>query len=134
MKLIRDWVGQISYSTYNTKIRGVSTLFHKSLNFTISQNIADAFGRYVITIGELNNEQVAFVDLYAPPSSDGSVFHEINNHISMLGDIRLVMGGDYNTVLDNITDKSPSAVSRHHSKAEMALKTLIKDQALVDIW
>lgn len=44
------------------------------------------------------------------------------------------MGGDYNTVLDNIIDKSPSAVSRHHSKAEMALKTLIKDQALVDIW
>ena len=52
----------------------------------------------------------------------------------MLGDIPLVMGRDYNTVLDNIIDKSPLAVSRHNSKAEMALKILIKDQALVDIW
>lgn len=125
-KLLRDWVGQISFSTYNTKSRGVVTLFHKNLNFIISRNIADAYGRYVITIGTLNNNQMAFVNVYVPPNSDGTVFHEINDHISMLGDIPIVMGGDFNTILYKIVDKSLPAASRGRNNAEIALNTLIR--------
>lgn len=94
-KLKRDWIGHITFSNYSTKSRGVATLFHKNQNFIVSTSIADAFGRYVISIGSLLNKQITFINVYAPPNSDGTVFHEIKTHIAQLEDICIVIGGDF---------------------------------------
>lgn len=37
LKLKRDWVGQVFYSSYNSKSRGVAILINKKLNFTIDK-------------------------------------------------------------------------------------------------
>lgn len=39
VKLKRDWVGQVFYSSFNSKKRGVAILVHKKLNFVLLKQI-----------------------------------------------------------------------------------------------
>lgn len=39
LKLKRDWVGQIYYSSFNSQSRGVAILIHKHLAFTLDKVI-----------------------------------------------------------------------------------------------
>lgn len=53
LKLKRDWVGQIYYSSFNSKSRGVAILIHKHLTFTLDKVIQDTEGWYVVVTGLL---------------------------------------------------------------------------------
>lgn len=57
-----------------------------------------------------------------------------DTHVAQLQDIPIVTGGDLYVDLDTVIDRSPPVINRCQNKAEIALKTLIKDPALTDIW
>uniref|UniRef100_A0A671UU51 Endonuclease/exonuclease/phosphatase domain-containing protein n=1 Tax=Sparus aurata TaxID=8175 RepID=A0A671UU51_SPAAU len=46
VKLRRDWVGQVFYSSFNSKSRGVAILLHKKLPFTLDKCFKDSEGRH----------------------------------------------------------------------------------------
>lgn len=56
IKLRRSWVGQVFYSSYNSKSRGVAILLHRSLPFTLDKTMTDKEGRYVLVSGYLYGE------------------------------------------------------------------------------
>lgn len=60
IKLRRSWVGQVFYSSYNSKSRGVAILLHRSLPFTLDKTMTDKEGRYVLVSGYLYGELVIF--------------------------------------------------------------------------
>lgn len=58
-KLKRSWVGQVFYSSYNTKSRGVAILIHRNLPLTIEKVIKDEEERYILISGFLFRESIS---------------------------------------------------------------------------
>uniref|UniRef100_A0A3B4T4G4 Reverse transcriptase domain-containing protein n=1 Tax=Seriola dumerili TaxID=41447 RepID=A0A3B4T4G4_SERDU len=111
LKLRRDWVGNVFYSSYSSKARGVALLINKHLNFKLNSVEKDKNGRFLL------------VDLF------------FNNLIMKLATIggQCVVGGDFNLVLNPHLDRS-SPKTTSLSKAATALNQGMKDLGIIDVW
>lgn len=107
LKLKRDWVGQIYYSSFNSKSRGVAILIHKNLTFTLDKVIQDTEGRYVAVTGCLYGERVLIGSVYAPNTFDSSFYSKLLADISSICPPYVILGGDFNCVLAPEMDHSP---------------------------
>lgn len=68
IKLKREWVGQVFFSSFTSNSRGVRILIHKSLPFKVEKCIRDERGRYIMTRGLLFSKNVSIMNLYYPPN------------------------------------------------------------------
>ena len=59
-------MGQLFYSSFNSKGRGVAFLLHKRLPLTLEKCITDSGGRHVIISGFLYEEKLILGCIYSP--------------------------------------------------------------------
>lgn len=108
IKLRRSWGGQVFHSNFNAKGRGTAILIRKNINFTSEKAISDPHGHYVIVVGCLLDKQVILVNIYAPNFDDSNFFNKVFNSIPIADGYELIIGGDFNCVLDTYLDRSSS--------------------------
>lgn len=133
LKLKRDWVGQIYYSSFNSKSRGVAILIHKHLQFTLEKVMQDTEGRYVVVTGWLYGERVLIGSAYAPSTFDSSFYSKLLADISLVCPPYVILGGDFNCVLAPEVDHSPPK-TLPPTKMAQATKRLCSDLDLFDAW
>ncbi len=105
----------------------------KKSYFTSEKFISDSYGRYVIVAGRLLDKQVILVNIYAPNFDDSHFFSRVFTSIPISDDYALIIGGDFNCVLDTSLDRSSSKVIQP-SKAAMNIKNLCDKFGLLDPW
>uniref|UniRef100_A0A3Q3G7C3 exodeoxyribonuclease III n=1 Tax=Labrus bergylta TaxID=56723 RepID=A0A3Q3G7C3_9LABR len=132
IKLRRTWVGQVFYSSYNSSSPGVAILMHRSLAFKVDKEIKDKEGRYVLISGYISGEHIVIGCVYAPTVYEPSFLSSLLADISSLSCSLVVLGGDFNCVLDPSLDQSPSKDRR--SQKSTNLLDLCKDIELFDEW
>lgn len=113
--LMRSWVGQVFHSGFNGKARGAAILINKNTPFNPSKVISDPNGRYVIVSGTLYGNQVALASVYAPNWDNPDFFVNLFSNFPDLNLYQLIMGGDFNCVLNTVLDRSsprPSTLSQ----------------------
>lgn len=133
IRLKKNWVGQSFHSSFTTKARGVSILIHKSILFTPSKVICDPQGRFLIVPGSLFNIPIILVNAYAPNWDDSSFISKLFSLIPDLDTHRLILAGDFNTVIDPSMDRScPKTLTR--SKMSQILSDLTHKIGCVDPW
>uniref|UniRef100_A0A3P9KVD9 Endonuclease/exonuclease/phosphatase domain-containing protein n=1 Tax=Oryzias latipes TaxID=8090 RepID=A0A3P9KVD9_ORYLA len=132
VKLRRSWVGQVFYSSFNSKSRGVAILLHRSLPFSFENEVKDSQGRYILLSGHLYGEQVVFGCVYAPNVYDPSFLPQLISDLNSFSSSYVLLGGDFNCVLDPKTDMSPPRSDRL-KKSEKMLEFL-SDLNLHDVW
>uniref|UniRef100_A0A8C7WW94 exodeoxyribonuclease III n=1 Tax=Oryzias sinensis TaxID=183150 RepID=A0A8C7WW94_9TELE len=92
----------------------------------------DEAGRMLLIFCDIQGNKVILVNVYAPNVDDPSFFGLLENKLLEMGDHPIIMGGDFNEVMDPILDRS-SRLSRT-SKAVTALGGMSEACSLVDIW
>ncbi|XDV28526.1 hypothetical protein PO909_031812 [Leuciscus waleckii] len=132
IKLRRSWVGQVFYSSYNSKSRGVAILLHRSLPFTLDKTISDKEGRYVLLSGYLYGEHVVFGCIYAPTIYEASFIPQLISDLATFSSPYLLLGGDFNCTSDPNIDVSPPQSTR--SKKSIKTGEFCKDLDLYDVW
>lgn len=132
LKLKRDWVGKVFHNSVSSKSRGVVILINKRLNFVLVQQFKDETGRYLCLQALINGVQVVLCNIYAPNRDEPNFIHKVNK---MLGSMQghVLLGGDFNNVLDEYIDRSANNVTSI-TKTGLALSSLKNDVGLVDIW
>ena len=85
--------------------RGVLILVKERLNFELKSCTHDQKGRYIILIGNVQEQPFVFVNIYAPnkTSEQCSFFQEIQTELDSLNieaDCDIIIGGDFNVILD----------------------------------
>lgn len=133
IKLRQSWGGQVFHSSFNAKGRGTAILIRKGISFTSEKVISDSSGRFVIVTGRLLDKQVIFVNIYAPNFDDSNFFTKVFTSIPPADDYSLIIGGDFNCVLNTLLDRSSSKVIQP-SKAATNIKNLCDQFGLVDPW
>lgn len=132
LKLKRDWVGQVFHSSYSSKKHGVAILIHKKLNFLVTKQQKDDEGRVIYLQVKINGVQVTLCNIYAPNEENPDFFHKLNKLVGNDGGCPMIIGGDFNQVLDGALDKT--TFSNIVPKDRMAIGLLMEDMGLTDIW
>jgi len=132
LKLRRDWVGNVFYSSYSSKARGVALLINKHLNFKLNSVEKDKNGRFLLVDCEINRSKISLVNIYGPNYDDPLFFNNLTMKLATIGG-QCVVGGDFNLVLNPLLDRS-SPKTASLSKAAAALNQGMKDIGITDVW
>ena len=131
--LKRSWVGQVYHSKFNAKARGTAILINKNISFHSQEVISDPNGRYVIVVGQLFANPVILVNLYAPNCDDCNFFEKLFLTIPKIDNGYLIIGGDFNLVLDVTLDRS-STNPQSPSRSAGVVSDFMCQCGLSDVW
>ena len=72
-------------------------------------------------------------NIYAPNEDDPDFFHSFFDHLSSFRGLEIIIGGDFNLVLDVEKDKR-GGLARTHQKAWKVIQDFSENLGLTDIW
>lgn len=132
-KLCVGWVGHVFYSAGSSKSKGVTILINRNLQFKCLKQIKDTLGRIVIVLAEIQGLKLILANIYAPNGDDRTFFTDLEGKLQAAGNYEVVLGGDFNLLMDPVLDHSGSAVCRT-PRASLTLQRICKTWGLIDIW
>ena len=97
------------------------------------KNYIDPAGRYIICDLMANGKLVTLVNVYAPNEDDPDFFETVAEHIEDFQKDEVVIGGDFNLVLNVEKDKK-GGLPRTHNKARKTVCEIAEQFDLVDAW
>ncbi|VDI10222.1 Hypothetical predicted protein [Mytilus galloprovincialis] len=134
----REWGGDIYFSHGETNSKGVAILFNSSTDYILKEKIADENGRYLILTVEIDNTDFVFVNYYAPTKNFENDQIEYIEKLKILLNEKLeqnlVLGGDFNTILNPSLDKMGGSKYNTPVKYTSKLEDFIEEFDLCDIW
>ena len=132
-----EWGGKTFWSHGSKHSRGVGILVKKGFDIEALSICLDVDGRYILIKANIQGEPMNVLNLYAPNSeADKSTFFKSVCNILVSNGLDrtdpLIIGGDWNTVLDPSIDKSGGRTLGESISTEM--KNLMNEFELIDIW
>lgn len=115
---------------------GVAICIAKHIPFSPTNIIRDKEGRYIMAKGKIHEKVVTFLSYYAPNTGQKQFLSSMLANIMPHVEGHVVLGGDSNTSLDQILDKSNpnKAVLKHSPKQSVEIAHLLHSYDLIDIW
>lgn len=132
-KLKGSWIGQIYQSNFSVKSRGVAILLRKGIPFKQNALKTDREGRYIILSGEIYGFPITLINVYGPNNDEPDFFRKVFSLIPKLSQTNLVIGGDFNCVLDAYLDRSSLKIPSQ-SNSRNFLNAFVNNYSLIDIW
>ncbi len=121
-----------AFSCALNKTKGVLILVNRKLNLTIEHLGSDEKGRFVFIRCKIYNNRLALVSIYGPNETDSAFLTQISKTLLEQIDCPLVVGGDFNAVVNPALDKSQSDTTANPSSK--LLNKFITELNLIDLW
>ena len=128
-----QWGSQVFYAHGESNARGVAIIIKKHVKTIVHRQIADPAGRFIILDITVNNIRMTIVNLYAPNEDSPLFFQEIFAKIFSFGNDKILIGGEFNTILGPL-DKRGGTNKPGHPKCMKFLNDTLKAQNMLDIW
>ncbi len=97
-----------AFSCAQNKTKRVLILVNRKLNLTIEHLGSDEKGRFVFIRCKIYNNRLALASIYGPNETDSAFLTQISKILLEEIDCPLVVGGDFNDVINPALDKSQS--------------------------
>ncbi len=121
-----------AFSSAQNKTKGVLILVNRKLNLTIEHLGSDEKCRFVFIRCKIYNNRLALVAIYGPNETDSAFLPQISKTLLKEIDSPLVVGGDFNAVVNPALDKSQSDTTANPSSK--LLNKFITELNLIDLW
>ncbi|XP_051963515.1 uncharacterized protein LOC127630117 isoform X2 [Xyrauchen texanus] len=123
-----------AFTVFKGSSRGVAVLFKKNLGCGGFKVDGDIKGRYIIISCQICGHDFVFINVYN--SNDEKIMFKQFAHFStqIPPTAFLVVGGDFNTVMDADLDKTSNLRNRSHRKSFDSLQSFLETFNLVDVW
>lgn len=132
-KLRRGGFTQIFHYEFGHKSRGLAILLCQNVLFEESYIIRDKNGHYAIIQGKLFNRPVVLANFYAPNWDDVDFFRNLFSLLLSLDSHDLILGGDFNCVLDRKQVRSSTKVTSLSNSAR-CINTFLQAYGVIDPW
>ena len=128
-----EWGYWTIFSGQDSSKCGVAILFNNTFSFEIRKIFSDSNGRFVIRDIETEQTCVTLATLYAPNVDDPKFFELFFDHLYDFECDEIIIGGDFNLVLNIDMDKK-GGLARTHLKSQETVKDRAAQLELVDAW
>ena len=129
--LDRGGLKMMAHAGYTTGSRGVGIMIRGSMAMKINRTWTDPGGKYVAISGEWQGEILNLVSVYIPPRLQNIVLPEISALLLQMPEGMLLMGGDFNAVIDGEQDRWPQ---KKLGQDKHQLAGFIGSLGLLDVW
>ncbi len=108
-------------------------LVNRKLNLTIEHLGSDKKGRFVFISCKIYNNRLALVSIYGQNETDRAFLTQISKTLFEQIDCPLVVGGDFNAVVNPVLDKSQSDATANPS-SKLLNKFELTELNLINLW
>ncbi len=105
---------------------------NRKLHLTIEHLGSDEEDRFVFIHCKIHYNRLALVSIYGPNETDSAFFTNVSKTLLEQIDCPLVVGGDFNAVINPALDKSQSDTTANPSSK--LLNKFITELNLIDLW
>ena len=122
------------FSSLSSAIAGVNMLFNNNFSFQILKTISDPKGlRFMIVDIKTESKTLTLANMYAPNNDDPFFFENVFKHFLTFKCEEIILGGDFNLVLDVQKDKKGGNPVTH-KKSLQKVKYIVDSLDLTGIW
>ena len=111
----------------------MAILISHSISFAIQTEVKDKEGSYILIMGTVGGVELTIMNIYAPNEDDPIFFKEMASVMAREARGTIILGGDFNCVLNVKLDKLPSNY-RPLSRESKAAKHMLEELGFVDVW
>ena len=111
-----EWGYQALFSCCSSKKAGVIILCNNAFTFQISRTYCDPGRRYIICDLITNGKQLTLANIYAPNNDDPAFFTSVFERLADFKCDEIIIGGDFNLVLDVEKDKKGGLAKTHKNR------------------
>lgn len=127
-----EWGYQALFSCCTSNKAGVGILFNNNFTFQILKTYIDPLGRFLICDIRTNGIYLTIANLYAPNDDNKSFFTNFFDHLRDFKGDDVIIGGDFNLVLDVEKDKK-GGLAKTHKQSASVVHDALTEFDLVDI-
>ena len=128
-----EWGFSAIFSSFSSASAGTCILFNNNFEFQILQQPSHPEGRFVIADVKTEGKILTLANIYAPNEHNPTFFKNVLNQLISFDCGEIVLGGDYNLILDVQKDKIGGNPTTHKNSLKEVLYT-VNLLDLVDIW
>ena len=128
-----EWGYKTIFSGQASSKCGVAILFNNTFSFKIRKSFSDPNGRFIICDIETEQKCITLATLYAPNVDDPRSFEIVFEHLLDFECDEIIIGGDFNLVLNIDMDKK-GGLARTNSKSQEMVNDLAAQLDLIDAW
>ena len=138
-KWTKEWKGQIFFSDGEANSKGVAILIPNELaeTFELIESKKDDYGRFLLINCKIHDIQLILINIYSPtkdnPSGQDNFYNYIYEIVDTYSDQNIIIGGDFNTYLNNNLDKKGGRIEKQSPFSEN-INNLCTEFSLIDIW
>ena len=126
-----EWGGKIVFSHGSSNSRGTAILFKKGFSYKIISSQSAEDGRVCSVLMNVEDVLILLVNIYGPNKDSPEFFSDIC-HTAGLQNDKLIIVGDFNTVMDPEIDTTSDNYPNRQSSNR--LRQLMSEYVLEDAW
>ena len=128
-----SWRGKIIFAQENSNSKGTAILITQSFACEVKTTYADSTGRFLLIEIKRNDKNLVICNVYAPNKDYPNFFDTVFTEVSNSFNANLILGGDWNLVLNDLLDKD-GGPPYSNQKSKERLKSYIYFFNLTDIF
>ena len=128
-----EWGYHSLFCSFSRRKSGVCILFNNNFELKVLKTFMDNEGRYILCDMMANGKNITLVNLYAPNDDNPNFFNTLFTHLLDFQCEEIIIGGDFNLVLDIEKGKS-GGLARTHLNAKKVVNDFCENMDLVDAW
>ena len=128
-----EWGYKSYFSCCTGAKAGVAILFNNTFDFEMKRVYCDPNGRFIICDIQTNEKYLTLATIYAPNNDDAVLFEGFFEHLLDFQCEEVVIGGDFNLVLNLEKDKK-GGVAKTHNNSFKVVQEFMENLNLTDAW
>ncbi|XP_036435665.1 uncharacterized protein LOC118814108 [Colossoma macropomum] len=133
LEMVKKSGWKVYFTVYKPRSKGVAILIRNDVPFEYICHDEDHSGSYIVLFCHLYGELYTLVNVYNH-IKDRKVLYTLKEYLQETAEGVLVVGGDFNIVLDSDLDRRSSAVCTGSSALRIILENFIASLNLRDVW
>lgn len=128
-----EWGYKALFSCCTSNKAGACILFNNNFDLEIMKTRSDPNGRFIICDIKANGKMITLCNLYAPNDDKPDFFRDISTYLREFQCDEIIIGGDFNLVLDITKDKRGGRPTTHKNSLK-EVKEICETWDVIDIW
>ena len=128
-----DWGNDAFFSGHSNNNEGIGILLNTNYSYTVMQHTNIVNGRLQALDILINDKEITIVNIYGPNNDDTALFNKLEEYMKENQEKTFIIGGDFNTVLNENLDKRNGRLNTH-TLCRNKIKHITEIFDLIDIW